>query len=93
MNQFEGEVIRTSGREVVIGPGGEPIPGQNTKRFGEKKSDDLFEDVDKRCKDLLKCLGALGENPEDRYAIMCHMINEVWTIRETMDHIKKELRR
>ena len=93
MEQFEEGVIRTTAREIIIGPGGEPIPGQNTKRFVERRSDDLFENVDRRCKALLECMVALEGSPEDRRAIMCQMINEVWAIRETMDRIEKELRR
>lgn len=93
MEQFEEGVIRTTAREIIIGAGGEPIPGQNTKRFVERRSDDLFENVDRRCKALLECMVALEGSPEERRAIMCQMINEVWAIRETMDHIKKELRR
>ena len=93
MEQFEEGVIRTTAREIIIGVGGEPIPGQNTKRFVERRSDDLFEDVDTRCKTLLGCLWVLEKCPEDRQVIMCNMINEVWAIRETMGRIKKELRR
>lgn len=44
MDQFEEKVIRTTGREIIIGPGGDPLLGQNSKRFKERRSDDLFED-------------------------------------------------
>ena len=94
--EFEGEVIRTSGREIIIGLGGEPLLGQNTKEFidsRKRRSDDLFEEVDRRCKTLLECMEALERCPEDRRVIVCPMVNEVWAIRETMGRIKKELRR
>ena len=93
--ESEGEVIRTTGRQIIIGPGGEPLPGQNTKRFGDfrrRRTDALFEEVDRRCETLLECMGTLERCPEYRQAIMCRMVNEVWSIREAMGRIKKELR-
>lgn len=93
--ESEGEVIRTTGRQIIIGPGGEPLPGQNTKEFRDsrrRRTDDLFEEVDRRCRTLLECMEALERCPEDRRVIVCPMVNEVWAIRETMGRIKKELR-
>lgn len=93
MDQFKEKVIRTTGREIITDENGVPIPGQNIKEFKERRRDNLFENADRGCKTLLECLGALERCPEYNRAIMCHMINEVWTIRETLDRIKRELRR
>ena len=91
MDQFKEKVIRTTGREIITDENGVPIPGQNAKEFRDsrrRRPGDLFEDADRGCKILLECLGALERHLEDSRAIMCHMINEVWTIRETLDRIK-----